>query len=74
MTDFYGSDNVNDELHPVAHSSTRSSVHAFKLPIARCDFYKFFFPRTLLDWNRLPRQVALAKSLETFKEAISTIY
>ena len=65
----------NAELHPVAYSSTRSSGHAFKLPIIKCDFYKFsFFPRSLQERNRLPRQVALSKSLESFKEAISMIY
>ena len=66
----------NAELHPVAYSSTRSSGHAFKLPIIKCDFYKFsFFPRSLQEWNRLPRQVALPKSLsESNKEAISMIY
>jgi len=46
----------NAELHPVAYSSTRSCGHAFKLPITKCDFYKFsFFPRSLQEWNRLPR-------------------
>ena len=66
---------VNAELHPVAYSSTRSSGHAFKLPVIKCDFYKFsFFPRSLEERNRLSRQVALSKSLESFKEAISMIY
>ena len=31
----------NAELHPVAYSSTRSSTHAFKLPVIKHDFYKF---------------------------------
>ena len=31
----------NAELHPVAYSSTRSSAHAFKLPVIKHDFYKF---------------------------------
>ena len=57
----------NAELHPAAYSSTRSSGHAFKLPIFKNDFDKFsFFPRSIQEWNRLTRQVALAKSLKSF--------
>ena len=36
-------------LQPVSYKSTRSSEHAYKLPTASCDYFKFsFYPRTLL--------------------------
>lgn len=39
-------------------------------------WYRFckysFFPRTLLEWNKLPRQVVITESLELFTGTIST--
>ena len=65
----------NADLHPVANSSTCSPGHAFKLSIIKNDFYKFcFYPRSVQEWNRLSRQVAVAKSLKSFKDAITKIY
>ena len=67
---------VNDiNLQPVPYTFTRSSEHAYKIPSIKCDYYKYaFFSRTLQECNKLPRQVALAKSLTSFKLAISSIY
>lgn len=62
------------ELQPDTYSSTRSSGHAYKIPLIKCDYFKYyFFPRTLQEWNKLPSQVALSKSLDSFKGAISMI-
>ena len=62
-------------LQPVSYKSTRSSEHAYKLPTASCDYFKFsVYPRTLLAWNQLPRDITLSKSLVLFKEAISNFY
>ena len=44
-------------------------------PLLRRIFKSFLlFPRSIQEWNRLPRQVALAKSLKSFKDAIREIY
>ena len=41
----------NAELHPVAYSSTCSSGHAFRLPIIKCDFYKFSIVHILYTFS-----------------------
>ena len=32
------------------------------------------YPRTITEWNQLPRETALSDSLSVFKNAISNIY
>ena len=47
-------------LHPITYSSTRYSGHACMTRNTKCDFYKYSsFPRTLQEWNKLPKEVAL---------------
>lgn len=61
----------------VACTFTRSSGHACMIPITciNSDFCKYaFFPRTLLEWNKLPRQVVITESLELFTGTISTFF
>ena len=56
----------NTQLHILLHAHLGMLLG---VPII-VTFDKFsLFARTLQEWNRLPRQVALAKSLESFKEA-----
>jgi hypothetical protein len=39
------------------------------------DYQKYsFYPRTITEWNKLPKEIALAASLATLKDAISNIY
>ena len=33
-----------------------------------------FYPRTITEWNKLPRDIALSNSLAAFENAISNIY
>ena len=33
-----------------------------------------FYPRTITEWNKLPRKIELSNSLAAFKNAISNIY
>ena len=48
-------------LQPVTYKSTRSSEHTYKLSTASCDYFKYsFYPRTLLAWKQLPRDIALS--------------
>ena len=66
-------DNAN--LHPITYSSMRCSGHAYMTLNAKCDFYKYsFFPRTIQEWNKVPKEVAFRESLQSFKGEISTIY
>jgi hypothetical protein len=62
-------------LQPITHSSTRSSAHAYRIPTVKCDYFKYsFIPRTLQEWNKLPSQVAVSKTLKSFKGAILKMY
>ena len=39
------------------------------------DYYKYsFYTRTITEWNKLPRDIALFNSLAAFKNAFSNIY
>ena len=38
------------------------------------DYTRFsFFPRTVIQWNKLPSQICLAESLDSFKTQVSKI-
>ena len=45
----------NNMLQPVTYKSTRSSEHAYELPTASCDYFKFsFYSRTLFCLESAP--------------------
>lgn len=55
--------------------ATRQSRHynsmAYKIFSPRHDYYKHsFFPRTVIEWNRLPDTIVKASTVEAFKAAI----
>ena len=55
--------------------STRSKEYAYKQPIATRDYYKYsFYPRTISEWNKLPREIVLSSSLAPFENASFNIY
>ena len=64
------------KLQPTDHLySTRFKEYAYKQPIATRDYYKYsFYPRTITEWNNLPREITLSSSLAAFKTAIFNIY
>ena len=69
----YGLVAVPSEQYLVSY--TRPSRHynsmAFKIFSPSTNFYKYsFFPRTVLDWNRLPDSTVKAPTIEAFKAAI----
>jgi len=49
------------KLQPAGHSySTRSKEYSYSQPTAIRDYYKYSFcPRTITEWNQLPRETAL---------------
>ena len=52
-----------------------SLEYSHALPTAIRDYYKYsFYPRTITEWNKLPRKIELSNSLAAFKNAISNIY
>ena len=63
-------------LQSAGHSySTRSIQYSYTQPTAIRDYYKYsFYPRTITEWNKLPRDIALSNSLAAFIDAISNIY
>ena len=64
------------KLQPVDHLySTRFKEYAYKQPITTRDYYKYsFYPRTISEWNKLPREIVLSSSLAAFKNAIFNMY
>ena len=64
------------KLQPVHHLySTRSKDYSYKQPIATRDYYKYsFYPRTISEWNNLPREIVFCSSLAAFKNAFFNIF
>ena len=55
--------------------STRPLEYSYTQPTAIRDYYNYsFYPRTITEWNKLPRDTALSNSLAAFRNAISNIY
>jgi hypothetical protein len=51
----------------------RDMVH-LKQIVCRTQYYQFsFFPRTISDWNKLPRDTFSAKTLASFKSKIANM-
>ena len=51
----------------------RNMIHLQPIA-ARTKYYQYsFFPRTVSDWNQLPRDILLAKSLAIFKSRIANV-
>ena len=49
--------------------------HAFHVPYCSTDAYTFsFFPRTVVQWNKLPASIAMAPSLDQFKGGLAQLY
>ena len=62
-------------LQSAGHAySTRSIEYSYTQPTAIRDNNNYsFYPRTVTEWNKLPRGIALSNSLADFKNAISNI-
>ena len=51
----------------------RNGVHLQPI-VSRTQYHQYsFFPRTIVDWNQLPRDTLSSKSLEIFKNRISNV-
>ena len=51
----------------------RNGIHIQPI-IARTQYFQYsFFPRTVSDWNSLPRDTLQAKTLATFKTKVATL-
>ena len=62
-------------LQSAGHAySTRSIEYSYTQQTAIRDYYKYsFYQRTITEWSKLPRDIALSNSLAAFKNAISNI-
>ncbi len=50
----------------------RNGIHLQPI-MARTQYYQFsFFPRTISDWNTLPKDILQAKTVATFKRKVAT--
>ena len=63
-------------LQSAGHAySTCSIEYSYTQPTAIRDYYKYsFYPRTITECNKLPRDTALSNWLAAFKNAVSNFY
>ena len=66
--------NLNTEnlLIPSQETRTRNS-HIFKYRVPRVtkDIFKYsFYPRTLTEWNSLPKEIVSSETLDVFKSKL----
>ena len=61
-----------DDILIKADSRLRSNhKHKFKTIRTSSAFYKYsFYPRTIIEWNALPQNIAEAPSLASFKHSL----
>ena len=52
---------------------TRGPKRLRQLPAAN-DAYKFYYPRTISDWNRLPTHTTYLQSLPRFRDALANLH
>ena len=63
-----------DYMQPTHRTSRYCHSMTFRQIQTRKDYYKYsFFPLTIVQWNALPANVAVAPSLETFKAAVGQL-
>lgn len=61
---------LTSQLRPTRHSHTL----AYQIHYCRTDSRKHsFFPRTIQDWNSLPQDLVISKSLDSFKTRLSSL-
>ncbi|XP_062593499.1 uncharacterized protein LOC134254977 [Saccostrea cucullata] len=64
----------HDRLIPPLRRSRHTHQEACQLPSCKRDHRKFsYFTRSIKEWNHLPPEIVMAKTLETFKSQV-TIY
>jgi hypothetical protein len=55
-------------------SSTRASSHTYQQQHCNRNYFLYsFFPRTTVEWNRLPPATAAAPTLEAFKSSLQDV-
>ena len=61
-------------MHRYNHKIIYSSQYTYKQIRAHKDCYQFsLYPRTLPEWNLLPRDIRTAPDLKSFKAALDSI-
>ena len=66
---------VPSQYHPVPNNTKVSRVHGqqYVRYQAAIDTFKFsFLPRTIVDWNKLPKKIVEAESLDCLKRRLSS--
>jgi hypothetical protein len=74
----YGSVIIDSKYSPTQQPTARRPrrTHSLTYPVPSCrtDYRKYsFFPNTVMDWNKLPEDVASAPSLESFQSRLSKL-
>ena len=67
------SDRLSPPLRHSRNMHSDSDSRSYQVPLCRTQQRKAsFFPRTTVDWNRLPQTAVLSDSVESFRTAITT--
>ena len=64
----------NNRLTPPGRLTRHKHENSFHIPFSGQDYRKnSFFPRTIVDWNNLPNDIAEASSLMAFKTSLDAL-
>jgi hypothetical protein len=67
---------LNTENVLTASRETRTShsnTFKYRVPRATKDVFKYsFYSRTLSEWNRLPKEIVLSETIDTFKSKLKS--
>ena len=66
----HGLVNINPEFVHLSDSRTRGSQCLSQLQVTT-DVYKYFYPCTISDWNRLPTSVTDLQTLQKFRKGLA---
>ena len=71
MTHGLASVEHTEHLKPIQRVTKHLSENAFQVPYSKSNYGKFaFFPRTIREWNSLPKETQTATSLGCFKSRL----
>ena len=64
--------NTENLLIPSQETRTRNShIFKYRVPQVMKDILKYsFYPRTLTEWNSLPKEIVLSETLDVFKSKL----
>ena len=63
---------AQDYIMQATQATRNSQLHSYQVPYSRTESHRqSFFPRTVRDWNALPRNTVTAPSVEAFSQRLT---